>query len=35
VGDQPQGVAITPDGNYVYVANRNSASVTVIGISGN
>ncbi|MBU0764634.1 MAG: beta-propeller fold lactonase family protein, partial [Bacteroidetes bacterium] len=32
--DEPQDIVITPDGNYVYVANRNSG-VTVIQTSTN
>ena len=30
VGDQPQNVAITPDGKYVYVSNTGSGTVSVI-----
>jgi uncharacterized repeat protein (TIGR01451 family) len=30
VGDQPYGIAITPDGNKVYVANQVSNTVSVI-----
>jgi YVTN family beta-propeller protein len=30
VGAEPDGVAVTPDGAYVYVANRGSNSVSVI-----
>jgi YVTN family beta-propeller protein len=32
VGDEPESVALTPDGQYAYVANAASSSVTVIRI---
>ena len=35
VGTNPQGIAITPDGNYAYVTNFNSNNVSVIQISTN
>ena len=35
VGDVPFGVAVTPDGAFVYVANRNSNSVSVIDTADN
>jgi YVTN family beta-propeller protein len=35
VGAQPWGVAISPDGSRAYVANRNSASVSVISLADN
>jgi YVTN family beta-propeller protein len=30
VGDRPFGVAVTPDGDHVYVANSSSFTVSVI-----
>src|SRR5262245_46932957 len=33
VGDEPQSVALTPDGQYAYVANAAGNSVTVIKIN--
>ena len=33
VGDYPIGVAVSPDSHYVFVANRNSDSVSVIEVS--
>src|SRR6185295_20375691 len=30
VGDEPGGVAVTPNGTFVYVANQNSNTVSVI-----
>jgi len=33
VGDEPQSVAIDPDGEYVYVANAADNSVTVIHVT--
>src|SRR5437879_4159122 len=33
VGDEPQSVALTPDGQYAYVANAAAGTVTVILIS--
>jgi YVTN family beta-propeller protein len=35
VGDQPGGVSVTPDGNHVYVANRNNNTASVIQTSDN
>jgi YVTN family beta-propeller protein len=35
VGDLPIGVAVTPDGNTVYVANADSNSVSVIATATN
>jgi YVTN family beta-propeller protein/probable HAF family extracellular repeat protein len=35
VGTDPQGVAITPDGAYVYVGNAQSNNVSVIATAGN
>jgi len=35
VGTSPEGVAITPDGSYAYVANEGSETVSVIEISTN
>ena len=35
VGTEPLGVAITPDGNYAYVINYGSGTVSVIEISSN
>ena len=35
VGSSPYGVAITPDGNYAYVTNHGSGTVSVIQISTN
>ena len=34
-GAYPYGIAITPDGNYAYVANTDSGTVSVIEISSN
>ena len=33
VGDEPQSIALTPDGQYAYVANAAGGSVTVIKIN--
>src|SRR6185503_20995255 len=33
VGDEPQSVALTPDGQYAYVANAKGNSVSIIHIS--
>src|SRR5882672_10820057 len=33
VGDEPQSIALTPDGQYAYVANAAGGSVTIIQIS--
>src|SRR6266568_786812 len=33
VGDEPQSVALTPDGQYAYVANAAAGTVTIIQIS--
>ncbi|HEY2951980.1 MAG TPA: beta-propeller fold lactonase family protein, partial [Verrucomicrobiae bacterium] len=33
VGDEPQSIALTPDGQYAYVANAAAGTVTVILIS--
>jgi len=33
VGDEPQSVTLTPDGQYAYVANAAAGSVTIIQIS--
>ena len=33
--DQPDGIAITPDGRTVYVANIESGTVTPIGTATN
>ncbi|MGI8602185.1 MAG: YncE family protein [Verrucomicrobiales bacterium] len=33
VGDEPQSIALTPDGQYAYVANAASNNVTVIRIN--
>jgi YVTN family beta-propeller protein len=33
VGDQPESIALTPDGQYAYVANAAAGTVTVILIS--
>ena len=33
VGDEPQGVALTPDGQYAYVANAAAGTVSIIQIS--
>jgi len=30
VGDNPGGVAVTPDGNYVYVTNEGSDNVSIL-----
>ena len=35
VGGLPQGVAITPDGAFVYVANSFSNSVSVVDTASN
>jgi YVTN family beta-propeller protein len=35
VGTAPLGVAVTPDGKHVYVANQGSSSVSVIETTGN
>ena len=35
VGNQPNGVAVTPDGSKVYVANRGSNTVSVIATATN
>src|SRR5712675_1263683 len=35
VGDEPAGVAITPDGRFAYVANFNEDSVSVINTQSN
>ncbi len=35
VGESPQGVTLTPDGNFVYVTNTNSNNVSVIQTSDN
>ena len=35
VGNNPVGVAITPDGRYAYVANANSGTVSVIDMATN
>ena len=35
VGSSPVGIAITPDGNYAYVTNESSGTVSVIEISTN
>ncbi|MCW1301931.1 MAG: YncE family protein, partial [Candidatus Parvarchaeota archaeon] len=35
VGSYPWGVAITPNGQYVYVANYGGATVSVISTSTN
>ena len=35
VGSYPLGVTITPDGRYIYVANRNSDMVSEISGSDN
>ena len=35
VGSSPHGIAITPDGNYAYVANNGAGTVSVIEISTN
>ena len=35
VGNTPNGVAITPNGNYAYVANNSGSDVSVIQISSN
>ena len=35
VGNNPFGVAITPDGNYAYVANSGSGTVSVIATATN
>jgi YVTN family beta-propeller protein len=32
VGDNPQSIAITPDGNYAFVANHDADSVSIISI---
>ena len=33
VGDEPESIALTPDGQYAYVANAAAGTVTVIRIS--
>src|SRR6185436_16500610 len=33
VGDEPQSVALTPDGQYAYVANAAAGTVTIIQIT--
>src|SRR6266571_3307027 len=33
VGDEPQSIALTPDGQYAYVANAAASTVTIIQIS--
>jgi YVTN family beta-propeller protein len=35
VGQGPYGVAISPDGSHVYVANRNDNTMSVIQTSNN
>jgi YVTN family beta-propeller protein len=35
VGDEPLGVAVTPDGSKVYVGNFNANSVSVINTTTN
>ena len=35
VGNGPEGVAVTPDGTKVYVANASSANVSVIKTATN
>ena len=35
VATNPQGIAITPDGSYAYVANYNANTVSVISITNN
>ena len=35
VGSQPTGVAVTPNGNYVYATNYGSNTVSVIKTSNN
>jgi YVTN family beta-propeller protein len=35
VGSRPEGVAVTPDGSKVYVANEGSGSVSVIATASN
>ena len=35
VGDEPRGVAVSPDGNTVYVTNRGDDTVSVINASTN
>jgi YVTN family beta-propeller protein len=35
VGNRPQGLAVTPNGKEVYVANSGSNSVSVIETVGN
>ena len=35
VGNQPEGVAVTPDGTHAYVTNRRSSSVSVIATATN
>ena len=32
VGTNPSGVAVSPDGNYLYVTNRGSNTVSVIPV---
>src|SRR5213593_990673 len=33
VGDEPQSVALTPDGQYAYVANAAAGTITIIQIT--
>jgi len=35
VGKDPRGVAITPDGRYVYVANYGDDTISVIDTTNN
>jgi YVTN family beta-propeller protein len=35
VGDHPDGIAVTPNGSYVYVANAYDDTVSVIQTSDN
>src|SRR5208283_2426515 len=35
VGTEPDGVAVTPNGDYVYVTNSGSDSVSVISTASN
>src|SRR3954462_11896243 len=34
VGDNPQSIAITPDGAYAFVANHDADTVSIIAIHG-
>src|SRR3954454_22327077 len=34
VGDNPQSIAITPDGAYAFVANQGAGTVSVIDVHG-